>query len=153
MLIFVLGFIGCTPTPVDICRDKLPESAIPIEMTEIHWDDGPEYDVPQGWTGVVYTSQEQWDTFISENDLEAPNISIDFAVSDVFLYERIHNGCDFEVVFDGAYLLEGIRYIRTQYGNYDAHSCDFFDNRHVILVVEKVDGADVSFCSPYESNN
>ena len=146
MVVFVLGFLGCTP--IDICNGTIPEDAIALEMNEIPWDDGPEYDEPQGWTGVVYTSQEQWDAFISENNLESPNRAVDFAVNDVFLYERIYNGCDFEVVFDGAYLLEETRYFRTRYGNYDAHTCDFYEKRHVLLVVKKADGSDVSFCSP-----
>ena len=146
MLVFVLGFLCCTP--IDICIGKLPEDAVALEMNEVSWDDGPEYDEPQGWTGVVYTSQEQWDAFINENNLEAPDLSVDFTVNDVFLYERLHNGCGFEVVIDGAYLLEGIRYFRTQYSDHDLHYCHIYDNSHVILVVEKVENTDVSFCPP-----
>ena len=146
MIIIVFGLLGCNP--VDICYGKVPDDATMLEMNEIPWDSGPEYDTPQGWTEQVYSSQEEWDDFLTANDVEPPNFSVDFSLSDVLLYERQYNGCNFEVVFDGAYLWEGSRYVRTQVGDFDAHYCDIYENRHAILVLEKVTEADLSFCDP-----
>ena len=146
MLLGLMVVLGCTN--VDICDGTPPEEAVQLNMELVPWDSGPAYDDPKGWTGEEYTTQEQWDSFISDNGLTDPTSGIDFSVSDVLLYERVFNGCEFEVVFDGAYLLDNTRYVRAQNGEYDAHSCDIFEPRHAILVLEKVDGAALEFCQP-----
>ena len=149
MVGIILGFVlGCSR--VDICYGVPPEGSSELIMDEIPWESGPEYEEANGWTGVVYTTQEEWDGFLSDNALETPSFEVDFATSDVLLYERVYNGCNFEVVFDGAYLFEGTRYVRTQPGEYDAHSCTVIENRHAILVLEKVADSELSICNPYE---
>ena len=146
MLIGLLMMVGCQTE--GICADKVPEEATALSMELVPWDSGPEYQDPNGWTEVIYGTQDEWDTFLSDNGLTDPTSGIDFATSDVLLYERLFNGCEFEVVFDGAYLLDNIRYVRAQNGEFDAHRCDIYEPRHAILVLEKVDGAELEFCVP-----
>jgi hypothetical protein len=146
MIFVLIGIISCGS--VDICYGIPPENATALVMNEIPWDSGPEYNDPKGWTGTIYSSQEQWDDFLAENEVESPNFDVDFATSDVVLYERLYNGCNFEVVFDGAYSLDGDRIVRTQIGEFDVQTCDIYENRHAILVIEKVAGSALSFCSP-----
>ena len=138
--------MGCGS--VDICYGTPPENASALVMDEIPWDNGPEYAEPQGWTGTVYSTQEQWDEFLLENGVDTPTFEVDFATSDVALYERLYNGCNFEVVFDGAYSLDGDRVVRTQIGEFDEVTCDIYENRHAILVIEKLAESELIFCSP-----
>ena len=142
----LIGLLGCNT--VDICYGTPPENASLLVMDVIPWDDGPDYNDPQGWTGSVYSTQEEWDTFLLENEVDTPTFDVDFAISDVVLYERLYNGCNFEVVFDGAYTMDGDRIVRTEIGEFDAHTCDIYENRHAILVIEKVVDSELIFCSP-----
>ena len=130
---------------IDICTGVPPEDASALSFAVVSWESGPDYDSIRGWTGEVYSTTEEWQAFLSEGGLIDPVPDVDFSVSDVLLYERSFNGCDHEVIFDGAYLLDQKRYIRSQQADLK-EVCDLYFEEHAVLIVEKVEGATLEFC-------
>ena len=145
--ISILLFVGCSEKDKeDICFGIPDATAEEIRMDIVNWENGPEYQVPRGWTGDIFQTSSDWDSFLLENGLGDPVTDVDHSTFDILLYERIYNGCDYEVVFDGAYLFEGTRFVRAQEASLEVF-CDLYSPEHAVLLLEKTDVTDVEVCS------
>lgn len=143
----IILIAGCSDKEQeDICFGAPVADAEQLQLDIISWESGPVYDEPVGWTGEIYLSEEEWQGFLTEQGLDNPLTSVEHSLFDVLLYERIYNGCDYEVVFDGAYLYEGTRFIRAKEASLDVF-CDLYSPEHAVLLLEKRAGTDVEVCS------
>ena len=144
MFVLLLSFISCAP--IDICTGTPPSGATSLIFEMVVWQDGPYYESEGAWDGVIYRTQEEWEAYLGTAEVENPVPDVDFSSRDVLLYERVYNGCDYEVMFDGAYLLDNTRYIRSQRADLDQF-CDAYFPEHSVLVVEKVEGSNLEMCA------
>ena|GEM_PF-6392150 len=139
---FVSQFFGCGT--VDICNGTPPSEATELSLELIVWDGGPSYESSEG-TYSIYSTQEEWEAFLAADELTNPAPDVDFSVSDVLLFKRVFNGCDYEETFDGAYLYEGARYVRYQRVDLE-QVCDAYFPKHAVLVLEKVEDIGIEVC-------
>ena len=143
----IVFLVGCAAKEKeDICFGTPDSIAEEIKMEIVNWENGPEYENPRGWTGEIFQTDSDWDSFLLQNGLGNPVTDVDHTSFDILLYERIYNGCDYEVVFDGAYLYEGIRYVRAKEAALEVF-CDLYFPEHAVLLLEKRDTASVEVCS------
>ena len=131
-----------------ICADDVPDTAVELHFEVLPWNHGPPYREKTGQVGGLYDEQIQWAAFIGEHGLNDPLLAVDFLASDVVLYERMHDGCEWDVIFDGAFLLDETRYIRARPGEDNFGECGKVDPRHAVLILEKVEGASYEICDP-----
>lgn len=132
-----------------VCLDSVPDEAMALRMEAVPWSSGPDSMGGTGFTGEQFSNGEAWETYLVQNGLVEPLVGMDFSANDLLLYERTFNGCDWDVVFDGAYLFGDMRAIRSIHGEVD-ENCTANETHHVLIALELVEGSRLRFCEPRE---
>ena len=139
-----LFWSGCKEN--GMCAEDVLDAAEALDFEVLPWDNGPEYTGQTGQIGALFDAQPQWASFLEDHELIDPVLSADFLSSDLLLYERMHDGCEWNVLFDGAFLHKNMRYVRARPGEDSFGDCNKTDPRHAILILEKVENASYKIC-------